>query len=75
MTTLTPNELLKYARVQMAAEALYSYDPRDSTVILQPGALRSGVIRTDWLTTGNGHASHFTETDASSGCLAVRVGL
>ena len=64
MTTPTISKLLDYVRVQMAAEALYTYDAR-KTSNLTPGAVLSDTgIDQEWLTTGNGHTSIFTPTDA-----------
>ena len=63
--------LLDYARVQMAAEALYGYDCREQDgtgtgKLLSPGAPKSNfAIETEWLTDGNGHASRFTAEDAA----------
>jgi len=42
MTSLSPSELLKYVRVQMAAEALYTFDARKQVgdaagTLLHPG--------------------------------------
>ena len=56
--------LLDYARVQMAAEALYGYDARTNPN-LTPGALYSDPISDIQLTDGNGHASRFTAEDAA----------
>ena len=63
--------LLDYARVQMAAEALYYFDARKQKEsgenLLNPGdtGFGSGAVPVDVLTTGNGHASRFTATDAA----------
>ena len=64
MSDLSVSQLLQYVRVQMAAESLYGYDAR-KPLILTPGETRSGSILPAWLTEGNGHASKFTETDAT----------
>lgn len=66
MTAPTTAELLKFANVQMAAEALYGFDATVSNVVLTPGDTRSGLpIDPSWLTLGNHHASKFTATQAT----------
>lgn len=65
---LTSTDLLKYIRVQMAAEALYGFDAtkQRSGVVLTPGkeTTDSSLLNAEMLTTGNEHASKFTKTDA-----------
>ena len=64
MPTIT--DYLKYANLQMAAEALYGFDANvDSN--LTPGARRENwALNTqDNLTTGNRHASKFTASEAA----------
>lgn len=56
-------ETLKYANLQMAAEALYGFDA-NATPNQQPGALFTNPITATILTTGNRHASKFTQTEA-----------
>ena len=53
-------DLLKYADLQMAAEAFLTVLPIDGS------ALKSGQELLDALITGNGHASKFTETQAKN---------
>jgi hypothetical protein len=59
-------EYLKFANLQMAAEALYGYNAPTDAATLVPGAkptenpLTAGV-----LTTGNLHASRFAPTEAT----------
>ncbi len=71
MTTPTVAELLKYANLQMAAEALYSSNTRkkDPASLLpgDPFSLNghfSGAIDPEILKTGNEHASRFAPTEA-----------
>ena len=72
MTTPTIADMLKYANLQMAAEALYEFnaklDPNRS-----PGSAidfgtghYSGAINPTWLTLGNEHASRFTQIQADA---------
>lgn len=57
-------ETLKYANLQMAAEALYGFDAT-VTPFQTPGEKLSGIPLTiENLTTGNRHASKFTPTEA-----------
>ncbi|TXI81051.1 MAG: hypothetical protein E6Q44_05380 [Flavobacteriales bacterium] len=69
MPTSTIAEMLKYANLQMAAEALYDFRAK-RTPNQNPGNLSSdeghfkGAIPTEFLTTGNEHASKFTQTEA-----------
>ena len=49
---------LKYAHVQIAAEALYKLEDKS------PKTAFAGPITSDVLTTGNDRTSKFTETDA-----------
>ena len=53
-------DLLKYADLQMAAEAFLTVLPIDGS------ALKSGQELLDALISGNGHASKFTETQAKN---------
>ncbi|MDK2125821.1 calcium-binding protein, partial [Parachitinimonas caeni] len=66
MTTTTPSisDYLKYAELQMAAEALYGRDAVERPD-LEPGIPVSGPIREDYLTLGNRHASKFTTGEAA----------
>lgn len=66
MSTPTISKLLDYVRVQMAAEALYYRDSRVNSN-MTPGdtSFSPGEIPVEVLTTGNGHASKFTLTDAT----------
>ena len=56
-------ETLKFANLQMAAEALYDYDAYEDP-LQTPGQTYSGIINPAILTTGNRHASKFTLTEA-----------
>ncbi|WP_141243668.1 calcium-binding protein, partial [Pseudomonas indica] len=61
MNTLSISDYLKYANLQMAAEALYDFD----AVInpnQKPSEKTSGSLTEPNLTTGNRHASKFTPT-------------
>ena len=64
MTTPTTTELLKFANVQMAAEALYDSDATLG-LPLTPGKPFSGAITPQVLIDGNRHASKFTTTEAA----------
>ena len=55
---------LKYANLQMAAEALFGMTPADA-----PGKSFSGEIAPNFLTAGNNHSSKFTDIQAA---LAAR---
>ena len=57
MPTPTTAELLKYADLQMAAEAFLSNDS---------GIVKTGVALTNALTDGNFHASKFTDAQATA---------
>ena len=58
-------EMLKYADLQMAAEALYSFNTKKlDPASLIPGDHYAGPIDPAVLTTGNEHASRFTQTQA-----------
>ena len=69
MSTPTVTDLLKYANLQMAAEALYDFDAKLNTD-LPPGNLNSstghysGAINPKTLITGNEHSSRFTQPQA-----------
>jgi Ca2+-binding RTX toxin-like protein len=62
MPTIT--DYLKYANLQMAAEALYDSDATIATSPLVPGKFYSGDIDRVVLETGNRHSSKFTATEA-----------
>ena len=73
MTTPTVAEMLKYANLQMAAEALYSFNTRKrdpaSLVPGDPLSLAghdSGPIDPEILKTGNEHATRFAPTEAAT---------
>ena len=72
MTIPSISRLLDYARVQMAAEALYRFDSREQEEsgegLLKLGdtSFDSGLITEKILTDGNGHPSKFTATDAKA---------
>ena len=57
-------ETLKYANLQMAAEALYRFDA-NTTPDQTPGQPYVGTIDPAFLTDGNRHASKFTPTEAA----------
>jgi len=65
MPTPTIAEMLKFANLQMAAEALYDFNTkkRDPASLI-PGEHYVGPIQTNWLTDGNEHASRFAPTEA-----------
>ena len=69
MAAPTIAEMLKYANLQMAAEALYNFRAK-RTPDQDPGDLTSdtghfsGPINPTWLTLGNEHATRFTQTEA-----------
>jgi hypothetical protein len=65
MSAPTIAETLKFANLQMAAEALYDYDANVTGVTLSPGAKYDGVILDRFLVSGNRHASKFTSTEAA----------
>lgn len=44
MTTLTSAEMLKYANLQMAAEALYRFKAKESPELLLPSDHYTGAI-------------------------------
>ena len=57
-------DTLKYANLQMAAEALYGFDA-NVTPNQTPGEKRSNIpLSVENLTTGNRHASKFTQSEA-----------
>lgn len=57
---------LKYANLQMAAEALFQFHSQQPNATLVPGATASySSINPGYLTTGNNRASKFTETQAA----------
>ncbi len=69
MTTPTIADYLKFANLQMAAEALYDFNAvkagKPGGTPLVPGASQSAQsIDVPWLTEGNLHASKFTQTIA-----------
>lgn len=64
MMTPTVADTLKYANLQMAAEALYRFDA-NTTPDQTPGQPYVGAIDPAFLTTGNRHASKFTPTEAA----------
>ncbi|MEC5387914.1 hypothetical protein VVD49_19430 [Uliginosibacterium sp. H3] len=64
MNTLSIAETLKYANLQMAAEALYDSDATVPGVVLMPGKPFAGSIDPKVLMTGNEHTSKFTEVGA-----------
>jgi hypothetical protein len=67
MADLTIADYLKYADLQMAAEALYDFNAKLNASGLVPGQeLKDKAISVEWLTTGNLHASKFTATDAKN---------
>lgn len=59
--TLSIADYLKYANLQMAAEALYGFDATINPN-LEPDEKTTGKLTELNLTTGNKHASKFTET-------------
>ena len=70
MPTPTIAETLKFANLQMAAEALYGLvaattESNQPPPALRPGQPIDGLIDPAWLTTGNLHASKFTSTEAA----------
>src|SRR3990167_4607400 len=64
MNTLSIADYLKYANLQMAAEALYGFD---TTIDLsqESGQNTSGTLTLENLTTVNHHASTFTKTQVA----------
>ncbi len=58
-------DYLKFANLQMAAEALYRFNATPPDTNLSPGAKFVGIIPLEVLTTGNLHASKFTATRAA----------
>ena len=69
----TISEFLKYANLQMAAEALFDSDATKGVPLI-PGTPFSGSILERYLTDGNLHASKFTQTEATR-ALGVRAQL
>ena len=61
LNTLSIADYLKYANLQMAAEALYGFDAT-ITPNQKPSERTSGALTEENLTIGNNHASKFTET-------------
>ncbi len=72
MADPTIADYMKYADLQMAAEALYDFNAKEDAATLKPGDPLSdighynGTINSAVLTTGNLHASKFTQTDAEA---------
>lgn len=70
MPVPTVTDMLKFANLQMAAEALYTFRAK-LTPNQSPGDIGSatghynGAIDPAWLTLGNEHASRFTPTEAA----------
>ena len=63
-------QMLKFANLQIAAEALYDFNAKEKPFEVPGGVISSeshfdGLIRSDILTTGNLHASKFTQTAAN----------
>ncbi len=65
MPAPTIAEYLKFANLQMAAEALFTFDATPSDTNLTPGAKFKDDIATKILTDGNRHASRFAATEAT----------
>ena len=71
MSVSTIADMLKYANLQMAAEALYNFRAK-ATPNQLPGEITttighfSGDIDPNWLTLGNEHASRFAPTEAAT---------
>ena len=63
MATNQITDFLKYANLQMAAEALFTHDARQG--IQEPRKIEQGPLGLSNLTFGNGHASVFTPTSAA----------
>lgn len=68
MSTLSIAEYLKYANLQMAAEALY--DSSATKGFVEPGKIYAGEITQAFLETGNEHTSNFTTTQIELSGLA-----
>ena len=69
MADPTIADYMKYADLQMAAEALYDFNAKKNATTLVPGKQLSDEpvpIDEKWLTDGNLHASRFTATDAKN---------
>ncbi|HLD65745.1 MAG TPA: hypothetical protein VJA19_06865, partial [Pseudomonas sp.] len=64
MNTLSIADYLKYANLQMAAEALYGFDTTIDPS-QESGQNTSGTLTLENLTTGNHHASTFTKTQVA----------
>ncbi|MBK6906213.1 MAG: hypothetical protein IPH08_03430 [Rhodocyclaceae bacterium] len=64
MPSLTVAEYLKFANLQMAAEALYNFDANKNSNLI-PGQDATGLLTADNLTTGNRHASAFAPTQVT----------
>ncbi|WP_310451295.1 hypothetical protein [Sulfuritalea sp.] len=64
MPAPTITDYLKFANLQMAAEALYNSDATKG-IQLTPGAKYNGTILDRYLTDGNLHASKFIGTEAT----------
>ncbi len=56
-------DYLKFANLQMAAEAVYDFNATPPGTILTPGTTSSGPIDPLLLQQGNLHASRFTATE------------
>jgi hypothetical protein len=72
MAQLTIASYLKYADVQMAAEALFGFKAPALGANLVPGETTSGTINPQVLMDGNLHSSRFTA--AASGAVLVAMG-
>jgi hypothetical protein len=58
-------DYLKFANLQMAAEALFNFNATPPGTILTPGAKFTDPLTTAILTDGNLHSSKFTATEAT----------
>jgi hypothetical protein len=67
MTAPTVAEYLKFANLQMAAEALFRFNATPPGTNLTPGEKVVGAIPVEVLTDGNLHASKFTATSKPKG--------
>lgn len=66
MPALTISDYLKFANLQMAAEALYGFNAVTNGLTLTPGDIRQNVaVDAANLTTGNLHASKFTAAEGT----------
>ena len=66
MTAPSISDYLKYANLQMAAEALFGFNAISSGATLKPGDLFHDDIVPAVLERGNRHASKFTSTEAAT---------